>query len=350
MNKKIRKAGIPCLLTFRRTQVRGTIPTFRRTQLSGLFLSVCLVIGGCSFNGDSKLTDRYSFETRALSLASDADSTGYAELLANDLCVVEDESKFSPEDVTSEAGALFDMADGTVLYSKQAFERLYPASVTKVMTALLAVKYGKLTDQVTVTDDAVITEPGATLCGIKPGDKLTMEQLLYGLMLPSGNDAGAAIAVHMSGSLSAFSDFMNEEARKLGATGTHFMNPHGLNDEDHYTTAYDLYLIFNEALKYSEFRKVTGTVAYTADYTDKDQKAVSQTWKGSNWYMTGNRETPAGLTVFSGKTGTTKAAGNCLIMATRDDQGKEYISVVLKADSRSGLYDNMTNIIRKIVD
>ena len=218
------------------------------------------------------------------------------------------------------------------------------------MTALLAVKYGNLSDMVTVTEDAVITESGATLCGIKPGDTLSVEQLLYGLMLPSGNDAGAAIAVHMSGSIPAFANLMNEEAKRLGATGTHFVNPHGLSDEEHYTTAYDLYLIFNEALKYPEFRQVTGTVTYAADYVDKDGNPVSQTWKGSNQFMTGNRETPEGLTVFSGKTGTTQAAGYCLIMATKDPQDREYISVVLKADSRPGLYDNMTNIIRKIVD
>ena len=107
---------------------------------------------------------------------------------------------FDPEDVTSQAGALFDLTDREVLYSKDAFEKMYPASITKVMTSLIAIKYGNLEDQVTVTEDAVISESGATLCGIKPGDTLTLEQLLYGLMLPSGNDAGAAIAIHMAGS------------------------------------------------------------------------------------------------------------------------------------------------------
>ena len=165
---------------------------------------------------------------------------------------------------------MFSLSDGEVLYSKNAFERLYPASTTKIMTALLAVKYGNLEDMVTVTEDAVITEAGATLADLKPGDTLTMEQLLYGLMLPSGNDAGAAIAVHMSQSIENFAALMNEEAARLGATGTHFVNPHGLHDENHYTTAYDLYLIFNEALKYPKFREVTKTVAYTANYKDKD--------------------------------------------------------------------------------
>ncbi len=247
---------------------------------------------------------------------------------------------------------MFSLSDGEVLYSKNAFERLYPASTTKIMTALLAVKYGNLEDMVTVTEDAVITEAGATLADLKPGDTLTMEQLLYGLMLPSGNDAGAAIAVHMSQSIENFAALMNEEAARLGATGTHFVNPHGLHDENHYTTAYDLYLIFNEALKYPKFREVTKTVAYTANYKDKDGGDVSKVWEGGNWYLTGKRQAPEGVTVFSGKTGTTQAAGCCLVMASRNggESGDEYVSIVMKAKNRDNLYENMTNIISKIVN
>ena len=300
---------------------------------------------GC-FGG---LKDAYVASERIPALEEETAATRFSDAFASDLCVVTDEASYDPDFVTSQAAALFDMDDREVLYSKDVFERMYPASITKIMTALVAIKEGDLKSRVLVTDDAVITEPGATLCGIEPGDTLTLEQLLYGLMLPSGNDAGAAIAVHIAGSIEAFSDMMNEEAVRLGATGTHFVNPHGLNDPDHYTTAYDLYLIFNEALKYPVFRQIVGTTAYTANYHNKNSEPVSKTWKGSNWFMTGERETPDGLKVFGGKTGTTKAAGYCLIMASRDDSDKEYISVVLKADSRPHLYDNMTNIISKIV-
>lgn len=314
------------------------------------FLALSICSTGCSIRKEQNLPHLYSFEERSMTDEVMEPASGYAELFASDLCVVMDESEFSDPAITSEAAVLFDITDGDVLYSKQAFERLHPASTTKVMTALIAIKYGNLDDIVTVTEDAVITESGATLADIHPGDKLTLEQLLYGLMLPSGNDAGVAIAVHMAGSVEAFSDMMNEEAQKLGATGSHFVNPHGLTDPEHYTTAYDLYLIFNEALKYEKFREVTGTTAYTANYEDGNGNPVSKTWEGGNWYMSGNRETPDGLTVFGGKTGTTQAAGYCLVMATRDEEEKEYISVVLKAGSRPGLYDNMTNIIYKIVD
>ncbi|MCC3393751.1 D-alanyl-D-alanine carboxypeptidase [Clostridiales bacterium AHG0011] len=313
--------------------------------LCALLFTASMGLTGC-FGG---LKEAYVASERIPALEEETAATRFSDAFASDLCVVTDEASYNPDFVTSQAAALFDMDDREVLYSKDVFERMYPASITKIMTALVAIKEGDLKSRVLVTDDAVITEPGATLCGIEPGDTLTLEQLLYGLMLPSGNDAGAAIAVHIAGSIEAFSDMMNEEAVRLGATGTHFVNPHGLNDPDHYTTAYDLYLIFNEALKYPVFRQIVGTTAYTANYHNKNSEPVSKTWKGSNWFMTGERETPDGLKVFGGKTGTTKAAGYCLIMASRDDSDKEYISVVLKADSRPHLYDNMTNIISKIV-
>ena len=308
--------------------VKGRVKGMKRASalLCALLFTASMGLTGC-FGG---LKEAYVASERIPALEEETAATRFSDAFASDLCVVTDEASYDPDFVTSQAAALFDMDDREVLYSKDVFERMYPASITKIMTALVAIKEGDLKSRVLVTDDAVITEPGATLCGIEPGDTLTLEQLLYGLMLPSGNDAGAAIAVHIAGSIEAFSDMMNEEAVRLGATGTHFVNPHGLNDPDHYTTAYDLYLIFNEALKYPVFRQIVGTTAYTANYHNKNSEPVSKTWKGSNWFMTGERETPDGLKVFGGKTGTTKAAGYCLIMASRDDSDKEYISVVLK--------------------
>ena len=319
---------------------RGFVRTW-----SVLVLTFSMCLGGCS----GSLADSYSLKERLPVLALSG-SEENLEGFASDLCVVADESAFDPDFLTAEAGALFDVEGRQTLYSKDAFEIMYPASITKVMTALVAIKYGNLEDRVKVTDEAVITESGATLCGIKPGDTLTLEQLLYGLMLPSGNDAGAAIAVHMDGSIEAFADRMNEEARRLGAADSHFVNPHGLHDKDHYTTAYDLYLIFNEAFKYPKFREIIEAKAYTANYTNRAGENVSKTWKCSNQFITGERDTPEGITVLGGKTGTTKAAGYCLIIASRDNVSEgNFISVVLKSDSRPHLYDNMTNIISKIV-
>ncbi|MDO5348459.1 MAG: serine hydrolase [Lachnospiraceae bacterium] len=329
-----------------------------RKKTKGI-LGACLAAfvlssAGC---GQKTLERPYVWSQRNLTLSSQSEADGADTVLkgralgfAEDLCVAAPDAVWEDSAVNAEAAAVFDLTDCQVIYGKNVFEQLHPASITKVMTAIVAIKYGNLEDLVTVTEDAVITERGASLCNIKPGDTLTLEQLLYGLMLPSGNDAAAAIAVHMAGSIDGFAELMNQEAARLGATSTHFTNPHGLTNAEHLTTAYDLYLIFNEALKLPKFREVTGTTAYTANYTNAAGEAVSKEWKGGNWYMTGERTTPDGLTVFGGKTGTTNAAGYCLIMASRDEKEKEYISVVLKAGSRPNLYDNMTEIIQKIVN
>jgi D-alanyl-D-alanine carboxypeptidase (penicillin-binding protein 5/6) len=315
-------------------------------QSSVLLAAAALSLSACGKKGG--LEEAYSYEERSQLMSAHGGSE-LAPLFAEDLCVVTD-SQDGDTSMNAEAGALFNVTDRSVVYSKNTFERLYPASTTKVMTAIIALEEGNLSDQVTVTEDAVITEAGASLCGIKPGDVITMQDLLYGLMMPSGNDAANAIAVHMYGSIDAFADRMNVRARELGATGTHFMNPSGLTDENHYTTAYDLYLMFNEAMKLPLFREIIAEDSYTANYQNGAGEAVSKTWTVGNWYQKGERETPAGVSVLGGKTGTTQAAGYCLIMASNDSQDKEYISVVLKSDSRPSLYDNMTNIISKIVN
>lgn len=266
---------------------------------------------------------------------------------ADELCVINPGDSWDNPKVNAAAAGVFNRSNQKTIYAKNADQQMYPASTTKVLTALVALKYGNLEDRVTVTPEAMITESGASLCHIQPGDVLTLEQLLYGLLLPSGNDAGAAIAIHISGSVEAFAQRMNEEAVKIGATNSHFMNPHGLHHPDHYTTVYDLYLIFNEAMKNEEFLKISGSTAYTAVYTDKEGQTVSKTWKGGNYYMTGELSSPDGYRVFCGKTGTTKAAGYCLVMASCNQQQEELISVILCASSRPELYRNMSEIVLK---
>lgn len=314
----------------------------------GSVIITAQIITGCSVLGNKKIADAYSFER--YQVETGIGKPGFVKLFSSDLCVIDDENKFQSDEFTSESAVLMNVTDQKVLYSKNAFKELYPASITKVMTALIAIKYGNLADQVVITPEAMVTEPGSSLANIKPREVYTLEQLLYGLMLPSGNDAASAIAIHMAGDMQAFSKIMEQEAAALGASHTHFKNPHGLTEDGHYTTAYDLYLIFNEALKYSEFRDIINTTTYTAEYIDENGDNAMRTWSGGNWYMSGERETPDRLTVIGGKTGTTIAAGNCLIMLTTDRQNKEYISVVLKASNRPGLYDNMTTLIKKILD
>lgn len=341
----------------------------KRVPMMGILLAAAFLGSGCGKG--RTLEQAYSFPERASAFLESSGGSGTARasgttegedsaysqtsaaggdlapLFAQALCVPMDAGADSDTPMTAQAGALFDVTDAEVLYHKNVYDRLYPASTTKVMTFLLAAEAAErgevsLEDLVTVTEESVIREAGATLCGIQPGDQISLEQLLYGLLIPSGNDAGNAIAVYLDGSLDAFADRMNKRAASLGATGTHFVNPSGLHDENHYTTAYDLYLIFQEARKHALFREITGASSYTARYADAAGQPIEKTWTVGNWYQKGERPTPEGLTVLGGKTGTTQAAGYCLIMASQDEAEREYVSVVLKSDSRSSLYDNMT--------
>lgn len=269
---------------------------------------------------------------------------------ANDLCVVgTDNISLENVNIADSAGAgLFDLKRKNVLYSKNCHTKLYPASTTKILTALVALKYGDLADEITVSNEAVDLPPDASSCHFSAGDKITLEQALYGLLICSGNDAGNAIAEHLSGNVEDFAALMNKEAKSLGATNSHFVNPHGLHDDQHYTTVYDLYLIFQEVIKYDEFIKMINTNEYTANYIDANGKATTTTWSATNRYITGVEEVPNGAKVIGGKTGTTFDAGSCLVLLSENTNHEPYISIILKADGKTLLYAGMSDLLRNI--
>ena len=273
-----------------------------------------------------------------------------AHTFAEDLCVVtEDITRDETVDMTqAEAAVLFDLNNQEVLYAKNAHEKLHPASLTKVMTALVALKYGSIDQVMTATSAVTITETGATLTGVKPGDTMTLNQALYALLLQSGNDVAMMIAENVGGSVEHFVELMNQEAQELGATNTHFMNPHGLTQEEHYTTAYDLYLIFNEALKYEKFNEVIQAGSYETTYSDAAGAVKTLNVQSSNLFLRGNYKAPDNITVIGGKTGTTNAARSCLMLLCRDAGGSPYISVILKAETRDLVYEKMIDLLDEI--
>jgi D-alanyl-D-alanine carboxypeptidase len=140
----------------------------------------------------------------------------------------------------------------------------------------------------------------------------------------------------------------NEEAARLGATGTHFLNAHVLNDEEHYTTAYYMYLMFNKAITYDWFRKIIGEREYTFNYKTATGEYKEMNFKSTNLFLKGDVLPPGGITVVGGKTGTTMAAGNNLVLLSEDDTGKPYISVVMRAKERGILYSHMNQLLDKI--
>ena len=152
----------------------------------------------------------------------------------------------------------------------------------------------------------------------------------------------------MAGSVEGFAQMMNEEAQSLMATNTHFVNPNGLHDADHYTTAYDLYLIFNECIRHQEFIDIIATPQYTVNITGADGAVRQADWMQTNYYASGRAEQPVGASVVGGKTGTTNEAGNCLILLEKGANDENYISIVMGAVSKSLLYQNMTAMINSI--
>lgn len=228
-----------------------------------------------------------------------------------------------PPQLYAQAAVLMDADTGQVLYGKVEHQRMYPASLTKIMTCLLAMEYGKYDDIVTVREDAVKGVAGTTHIALTDGEQLTLEQLVYAMMLESANDAASAVGMHLSGSIPMFSDIMNERAVRLGADGSHFVNANGLPDNRHYSTAYDLALITREALTHPEFRKFAGTHQYTIPETNMN---ASRTVTHRN-YMFVLNDTYEGA--FAGKTGWTEEAGKCLMTVAERD-GVTLICVVLR--------------------
>lgn len=316
--------------------------TGKKIVLAGSLCALLLAVTGCGEN-DAVLS--YEKENYSKNIYQ-------AELFAEDLCVSAEDVSLEGFDGDSSLHAmgLFNVTDGEVIYGQDLFTRLYPASTTKILTALVAIKNSNLDDVVTVSSAASASSFSwdASIAGLQTGDQLTLRDLLYGLMLPSGNDSAVAIAEYVGGTEENFMEMVNEEAQNLMATGTHFVTPNGLHDEDHYTTAYDMYLIFNEAVKYDEFVDIISADSYTAQITGADGAVRFVTWKPTSFYARGEAALPTGATVIGGKTGYTGEAGNCLVLLDQAADGDYYISIVMGAADKPLLYQDMTALIDQI--
>lgn len=232
---------------------------------------------------------------------------------------------------TAKAAFLYDVTTDTVLYSKNPDEKLYPASLTKAMTCLIVLENGNLDDEVTVSEAAISDlDPEGSSASLSAGEVMSVRNLLYCLMVESANDAGAVLAEYIAGSEEKFVEMMNAKAEELGCTGTHFANPHGLHDEQHYTTARDMAKIFTSAIKNDDFRTISGTSYYKVPETNKASERELYTTN----YLLGNEimDYYYDSRVICGKTGFTSDAGRCLMLAAEDKEtNTTLVSVVLGA-------------------
>ncbi|MFA6982695.1 MAG: D-alanyl-D-alanine carboxypeptidase family protein [Sedimentibacter sp.] len=256
---------------------------------------------------------------------------------------------FATPAILSESAVLIDAGSGTILAQKNADKKMYPASLTKIMTAILALELGELTDVITVDDDTPFEIDGSHIA-LEPGEILTLKDLLHALMLPSANDAASVIAKHYGGSLENFVKIMNQKAKELGAYSTNFTNPHGLHDTNHYSTAADLALITKYAMENDAFRKIVSTTKYEIQTTNKKDEpryftSLNKLLYNTSYnqiYVDGEYISPYYEYANGAKTGYTPEAGNCLVATAKKD-GTELIAVTMKGISLE-MYQDSHNL------
>lgn len=241
-------------------------------------------------------------------------------------------SKVKAFDVRSPSAIVIDQETGRIFFAKNAHEKRRIASITKIMTAIIAIESGKLDEIVTVSEKAVYTE-GSSIY-LQPNEKIRLIDLIYGLMLRSGNDAAVSIAEHVGGSVEGFVYLMNEKAKQIGMFHTHFANPHGLDDhENHYSTAYDMALLTKYAMQNKIYRKIAGTKMYRSENVDRKEVRI---WHNKNRLLTELYRYSTG-----GKTGYTKRAKRTLV-STASKNELNLIAVTLNTPSQDDWNDHIS--------
>lgn len=240
---------------------------------------------------------------------------------------------FAGPEVVGEAAVVIDSRNGQVLFEKNPHQKVFPASTTKTLTAIIALESGRLGDMVTIPDDACNVEGSAI--GLQKGEKISLEDLLYALLLNSGNDSAVAIANYVGGSVDGFVQLMNKKAAELGAVNTNFNNPNGLPDPNHYSTAYDMALISRYAMQNPVFRKIVSTKIKTIHRDDPNAQSFLENHNRLLWQYDG---------AIGIKTGYTEQARQCLISAAAR-QGRELIAVVMKSEG-----SNLWTDSKKLLD
>ena len=292
-------------------------------------------------------------------LSSEVAGRGYtadlkADSFAKDICVVTEDIPVPGLEMANniEAVLLVDVNHSSPMAAINAHRPIHPASTTTLMTALLALENCSMDEKLVLGDEVTGFRYDEQVLPGKVGDTMTMDQALHFMLMYSANDISNAIAVHIAGSLSGFCDMMNEKARELGATNTHFSNPHGLDADDHKTTAYDLYIILSACIKYDKFVEIVSSPEYSTVYYDAQGKPVERTVRSTDLFIRTDKDVnpPSGITVIGGKTGTTGGAGHCLIVLCRDPSGNPYISCVMGTPDTDTLYAHQKAVMSLILE
>jgi len=242
-------------------------------------------------------------------------------------------------DISSEGAILMEVSTGTILYNKNGYEQFYPASTTKLMTALLAIEQCPLSDIVTCSYDSVHKIGwDSSRIGLVQGEQVNMEEALYAILLASANEVSYAVAEHIGGNLDGFVQMMNERAKDLGCINTNFANPHGLDDPEHYSSPYDLALIAKKLLEYPTFARISGAYYHEIPPTNLN---VARPIANTHQILRRKIKCEG---VFAGKTGHTSIAGNCLVTCA-ERNGMTLICVIMKSPDSTVVYDDTISLL-----
>lgn len=321
-----------------------------------IMLSVLLIASlTCSAcNKAEVLPVAFSLDNEPSFHMASGSSVGTGTGFASKLAVVAKDAKNSEgsDSINSESALLVDATTGEVLFQKNSHKKEFPASTTKILTALVAIENSDVNSSRELGPEVLIDDENMVMCDFREGDTIPFDIILHGALMYSGNDAAAALALFAADSLDDFADMMNERAKEIGATESHFMNPHGLDDPDHYTTAYDLYLIFNEAIKNEYLLETITTKSYSNSFnrsTMYGDYVIATEYSNSNKYISGLKTAPSYITVLGGKAGFTDIALRSYVMLA-EANGHQYIFVTMKCENADLMYEDLDYLMSLIPD
>lgn len=322
----------------------------RKLRISILLILVCKIalLSGCNFINTYDVNEPLSISSTAnLPIVR---PSGLAD---ENVVIPYDAYVYDTPDVEYEAGLLVNESRHSVVCAVNPHKRIYPASMTKVLTGIIvmeAIEQGEisLSDTVVVGKPIEFNEDNVAVLGLQPGDYITIEELLHGLLISSYNDCAILLARRISGSVSNFTELMNAKAAELGASNSHFVNPHGLHDNNHYTTPYDLYLIFKEFLTKDVLVQIDSNSNYDLTMYREDEKIIIPL-TATNAFLSNSFEMPTGYSITGWKTGTTEKAGNCIILEfIKNETDERFICLVSNAKGHDALYQNVEDMLKEI--
>jgi D-alanyl-D-alanine carboxypeptidase len=287
-----------------------------------------------SIGNEDTATDFSNFALQSLSAEGD-------DLVASDSEYGDDLISLSSD---TEHALLFNIDDSEPIYAHGIYDKVYPASLTKIMTAIVCFENSSMDVTVTMQEEDFELDEEAQESELDVGDTLTMEDLMKLLLVYSANEAAMAIARTVGGSVDAFVEMMNEKAQELGMTGTNFVNPTGLHDDNHYTTPYDIYLMLNAAYEIPEFSQYSSVDSIEVSVTGTEGDSTF-TEESTDEFLTGIYSLPQNVTIMASKTGTTDEAGSCLSLIVQNDYGVNYCAVITGALDKDSLYGDMINLL-----